>query len=123
MYYCPVLIDSLMSPGRNGGSILRNICRFGQHIAALRRYRVVESKLSHPNILQIYGVASSCNVHATVFHGGAAFDLPIDLDLHIEHLDLTPFQKFLDLYRHSPMLTVYIWAYVVRASVSFDAKY
>lgn len=31
---------------------------------------VVDVLLRHPNILQIYGVASSGSIHATVFHGG-----------------------------------------------------
>ncbi|KAJ7147417.1 hypothetical protein C8R43DRAFT_1010652 [Mycena crocata] len=51
------------------------------------------SCLRHPNILQIYGVASSCGMYATVFHD-----------------DLIPFQQFLDQYHHSPILTVYIRA-------------
>ncbi|KAJ6552726.1 hypothetical protein B0H19DRAFT_153732 [Mycena capillaripes] len=53
--------------------------------------------IRHPNILQIYGAASSCNVHATIFHG-----------------DLIPFRHFLDLHRHSPLLTVYIYAYAIK---------
>ncbi|KAJ7082777.1 hypothetical protein C8R44DRAFT_753652 [Mycena epipterygia] len=41
------------------------------------------SRLRHPNFVQIYGAASSSCMHATIFHD--------------------------DLYRHSPILTVYIW--------------
>ncbi|KAJ6580626.1 hypothetical protein B0H19DRAFT_483050 [Mycena capillaripes] len=51
--------------------------------------------IRHPNILQIFAVASSRNMHATVFHG-----------------DLIPLQHFLDLYRHSNIWTVYIYACV-----------
>ncbi|KAJ6561654.1 hypothetical protein B0H19DRAFT_1259317 [Mycena capillaripes] len=54
------------------------------------RYKSVR----HPNIVQIYGAATSHNMHATVFHG-----------------DLVPFRYFLELYRHSPILIVYTYAY------------
>ncbi|KAF7337138.1 hypothetical protein MVEN_02151800 [Mycena venus] len=49
--------------------------------------------LWHPNIIQIYGTASSHGINATLYHD-----------------DLIPFQHFLDLYRHSPMMAVYIHA-------------
>ncbi|KAF7337146.1 hypothetical protein MVEN_02152600 [Mycena venus] len=57
--------------------------------------RDLEKHLSlwHPNIIQIYGTASSHGKHATLYHD-----------------DLIPFQHFLDLYRHSPILTVYVFA-------------
>ncbi|KAF7333791.1 hypothetical protein MVEN_02335900 [Mycena venus] len=48
----------------------------------------------HPNIIQICGAASSGNIYATLFHD-----------------DLIPFRHFLNLYRYSPMLTIYIYAY------------
>ncbi|KAJ7111860.1 hypothetical protein C8R44DRAFT_254419 [Mycena epipterygia] len=52
------------------------------------------SWLRHPNFVQLYGVASTLGIHAAVFHD-----------------DLIPIQHFLDLYRHSPILTIYIYAY------------
>ncbi|KAJ7027267.1 hypothetical protein C8F04DRAFT_1267177 [Mycena alexandri] len=48
----------------------------------------------HPHILQVCGAASSGCIHATLFHG-----------------DLIPYKQFLDLYRHSPILTSYIRGY------------
>ncbi|KAF7378379.1 hypothetical protein MSAN_00264200 [Mycena sanguinolenta] len=48
---------------------------------------------SHPNIVQICCVASSNGIHATVFND-----------------DLIPLRDFLDGYRNSPVLTVYIYA-------------
>ncbi|KAJ7256638.1 hypothetical protein C8J57DRAFT_1344025 [Mycena rebaudengoi] len=50
--------------------------------------------IRHPTIVQMCGAASSGDVHATFYHG-----------------DLIPFQHFLDLHRHSPVLTVYIQAF------------
>ncbi|KAJ7676940.1 hypothetical protein DFH06DRAFT_1317540 [Mycena polygramma] len=47
----------------------------------------------HPNILQIYGVASSGGIHSAVFHG-----------------DLMRQPNFARLYEHSPVLKVYIKA-------------
>ncbi|KAJ7237884.1 hypothetical protein B0H12DRAFT_101700 [Mycena haematopus] len=52
------------------------------------------SSLRHPNIVQLYGVASSSGIHAAVYHG-----------------DLIPFQHFLDRYRHSHLLTLDVWDY------------
>ncbi|KAJ7046309.1 hypothetical protein C8F04DRAFT_1063920 [Mycena alexandri] len=51
------------------------------------------TRMRHPNILQIYGIASANGVHAALFHG-----------------DLIPYKHFLNLYKHSPVLTVYIVA-------------
>ncbi|KAJ7679305.1 hypothetical protein DFH06DRAFT_1465450 [Mycena polygramma] len=48
----------------------------------------------HPNIVQVFGAASSGNIHATLFND-----------------DLIPVRHFMDLYRHSPILTVYIYGY------------
>ncbi|KAJ6528968.1 hypothetical protein B0H19DRAFT_1385113 [Mycena capillaripes] len=48
----------------------------------------------HPNILEVWGVASTGNIHATLFYG-----------------DLIPLEYFLDLYKHSHFSTVYIYAY------------
>ncbi|KAJ7046310.1 hypothetical protein C8F04DRAFT_343191 [Mycena alexandri] len=50
-------------------------------------------RMRHPNILQIYGIASANGVHAALFHG-----------------DLIPYKHFLNLYKQSPVLTVYITA-------------
>ncbi|KAJ7042254.1 hypothetical protein C8F04DRAFT_1077144 [Mycena alexandri] len=48
-------------------------------------------RMRHPNILQVYGIASVNGMHATLFHG-----------------DLIPYKYFRNLYKHSPVLTVYI---------------
>ncbi|KAJ7301184.1 hypothetical protein DFH08DRAFT_119461 [Mycena albidolilacea] len=48
----------------------------------------------HPNIVQLWGTASSGNTYATIFHD-----------------DLIPFSDFLRLYQHSHFATVYIHAY------------
>ncbi|KAJ6450945.1 hypothetical protein C8R47DRAFT_1170627 [Mycena vitilis] len=50
------------------------------------------SSLRHPNIFQIYGIASSGDIHATVFHG-----------------DLVLFEHCLDICKDFPCLTVYIY--------------
>ncbi|KAJ7205154.1 hypothetical protein B0H12DRAFT_458562 [Mycena haematopus] len=50
--------------------------------------------MRHPNIVQLWGAASSGNIHATIFND-----------------DLIPFRDFLALYRHSHLSTVYIHAY------------
>ncbi|KAJ6450960.1 hypothetical protein C8R47DRAFT_1170708 [Mycena vitilis] len=50
------------------------------------------TSLRHPNILQIYGAASSGGVHATVFHG-----------------DLVLLKHCLALYKDFPCLTAYIY--------------
>ncbi|KAJ7023131.1 hypothetical protein C8F04DRAFT_190542 [Mycena alexandri] len=50
----------------------------------------------HPHILQVCGAASSGRIHATLFHG-----------------DLIPYEQFLDLHQHSPILTAYIHGYTM----------
>ncbi|KAJ7177197.1 hypothetical protein C8R46DRAFT_49316 [Mycena filopes] len=55
--------------------------------------------IRHPNVLQIYGVAASRVIHASLFHG-----------------DLIPYEKILEHHTHSPILTTYITAYVVCSS-------
>ncbi|KAJ7669917.1 hypothetical protein DFH06DRAFT_158394 [Mycena polygramma] len=50
--------------------------------------------LRHPNIIQIYGAASSNGIHATIFHG-----------------DLIPFEHWMDLYKSFPCLIVYMYTY------------
>ncbi|KAJ7333208.1 hypothetical protein DFH08DRAFT_304189 [Mycena albidolilacea] len=51
------------------------------------------TSLRHPNIVQIYGAASSGGIHATLFH---------------DHL--VPFQQYVDTYRYSHFTTVYFYA-------------
>ncbi|KAJ7147410.1 hypothetical protein C8R43DRAFT_530072 [Mycena crocata] len=55
------------------------------------------SELRHPNLVQIYGAARASRMYATIFHD-----------------DLVPYQRYLDLYRHSSILTIYIWAFCER---------
>ncbi|KAF7337088.1 hypothetical protein MVEN_02146000 [Mycena venus] len=52
------------------------------------------AKYIHPSIVQIWGAASSNNIHATIFHD-----------------ELVPFQDFLDLYNRSHFVTVHIKTY------------
>ncbi|KAF7340628.1 hypothetical protein MSAN_02134700 [Mycena sanguinolenta] len=68
------------------------------HVHAARFLILTLSFLSirtsrHPNIVQIYGAASSNGIHTTLFND-----------------DLTPLQEVLNCYRNSPVLTVYIYA-------------
>ncbi|KAJ7642421.1 hypothetical protein DFH06DRAFT_1475230 [Mycena polygramma] len=62
-----------------------------------REYMAKHTSLRHPNIIQIYGVASSGGIHATLFHG-----------------DLIPFEHWLDPYKSSPCVTIYMYAYYGR---------
>ncbi|KAF7359780.1 hypothetical protein MVEN_00702900 [Mycena venus] len=55
----------------------------------IAKYRSIR----HPNIVQIWGTATSGNMHATIFHD-----------------DLIPLEQILDLYGSLPILTVYIYA-------------
>ncbi|KAJ6522883.1 hypothetical protein B0H19DRAFT_1277168 [Mycena capillaripes] len=57
--------------------------------------------LRHPNIIQIRAGASSGGIHATIFHE-----------------DLIPLKEFLDLHRHSPIVTAYIKGYCGTAGPS-----
>ncbi|KAJ6483302.1 hypothetical protein C8R45DRAFT_300481 [Mycena sanguinolenta] len=50
------------------------------------------SWLRHPCFMQLCGITSSPTIHATVFHD-----------------DLIPFSQFVELHRHSPISTVYIY--------------
>ncbi|KAJ7775526.1 hypothetical protein B0H16DRAFT_1713111 [Mycena metata] len=70
----------------------------------------------HPHILQVYGAASSGGIHATLFHG-----------------DLIPYTHFLEGYRFSPILAVYVhgcstaqfwmtWEYLASRSQSFSSN-
>ncbi|KAF7368227.1 hypothetical protein MVEN_00142600 [Mycena venus] len=53
------------------------------------------ASLRHPNIIQLWGVASAGDIHALLFHG----------------VDLIPFQQYVNHYRHSrPRVPVYIYA-------------
>ncbi|KAF7353216.1 hypothetical protein MSAN_01509300 [Mycena sanguinolenta] len=50
--------------------------------------------IRHPNIMQLYGLVSTKNLYAMVFHD-----------------ELIPYRQFLDRFEHSPILTVYIAGY------------
>ncbi|KAF7374223.1 hypothetical protein MSAN_00304900 [Mycena sanguinolenta] len=52
-------------------------------------------KFRHPNIVQLYGIASYGNIWAAVFHD-----------------DMIPLRQFLNLYKHSHFATAYIYGYV-----------
>ncbi|KAJ7681960.1 hypothetical protein DFH06DRAFT_1159797 [Mycena polygramma] len=49
-----------------------------------RKYVKAHYLLRHPNIIQIYGTARLCGIHATILHG-----------------DLIPIQHCVDLYKHN----------------------
>ncbi|KAF7378115.1 hypothetical protein MSAN_00235800 [Mycena sanguinolenta] len=55
------------------------------------------SNLRHPHIFQIYAIASSSGIHASIFHG-----------------DLIPFEQFLESFPHSVILQAYVRAYSSR---------
>ncbi|KAJ7237879.1 hypothetical protein B0H12DRAFT_101513 [Mycena haematopus] len=63
------------------------------------------SSLRHPNIVQLYGVASSSGIHAAVYHG-----------------DLIPFERFLDHYRPSHFLTLDVWDYFLYVNMQAFVK-
>jgi hypothetical protein len=93
---------------------LRNIQTFGKFRAPFGHQHLNYTH-SHPNIVQIYGAASSCGIHATLFHDGAVFYLECGFHLHLTFvLDLVPFQQYVDTYRYSHFATVYIWSCGVR---------
>ncbi|KAJ7792341.1 hypothetical protein B0H14DRAFT_3160269 [Mycena olivaceomarginata] len=50
--------------------------------------------IRHPKIMQLYGLVRTKGLHAMVFHD-----------------DLIPFRQFLNRFRHSPVLTTYIFGY------------
>ncbi|KAJ7229296.1 hypothetical protein B0H12DRAFT_1077476 [Mycena haematopus] len=58
---------------------------------------------------EICGAASSGGIHATLFNDGAVFGFPSDFNLTFE-VDLIPLKQFVDSYRDSPALMVYIYA-------------
>ncbi|KAF7352157.1 hypothetical protein MVEN_01178900 [Mycena venus] len=58
-----------------------------QHVAKYASIR-------HPNIMQLYGLVSTDQLHAMVFHD-----------------DLIPFNQFFCRFQHSPILTAYITGY------------
>jgi hypothetical protein len=66
---------------------------------------------SHPNIIQIYGAASSGDIYATVFHDGAhlAWNV-LHLVCFILEAEFVPFRQFVDGYRYSHFATVYFYA-------------
>ncbi|KAF8212702.1 hypothetical protein K438DRAFT_1927996 [Mycena galopus ATCC 62051] len=59
-----------------------------------QRDLVTYASVRNPAIVQLYGAAASNNIHATIFHD-----------------ELIPLEGFLDHYRHSHILTVYIYAH------------
>jgi hypothetical protein len=70
------------------------------------------SSFRHPNFVQIFAAASSSGIHAIVAHQGSF--VSIYPRWHVmygwPYIDLVPFHDFFALYRHSPILTVYILA-------------
>lgn len=81
---------------------------FGPSIYGIFRVR-------HPSFFQVFGTARSNDFHAIVFHDGLFFGATHELRLTLNYVDLMPFGHFLDQYRHSPALVVYIYAYTVFA--------
>ncbi|KAF7340631.1 hypothetical protein MSAN_02135000 [Mycena sanguinolenta] len=70
--------------------------------------------MRHPSIVQICGAASSNGIHATLFNDGTSVSvqsIPMNLTFGI---DLIPLEEVLDGYRHSPVWTVYIYAFCNR---------
>ncbi|KAJ7712144.1 hypothetical protein B0H16DRAFT_1744491 [Mycena metata] len=64
--------------------------------------------LRHPNIIQMYGTASSGAMYATIFHGGATFAFSARPGgSHVEVLDLIPLHLVASA---SPIMKVYISA-------------
>ncbi|KAJ7669888.1 hypothetical protein DFH06DRAFT_1468646, partial [Mycena polygramma] len=53
--------------------------------------------LRHPNIIQLYGAASSSGIHATIFHG-----------------DLVPLEHWLDTYKSLPCVIIFLHAFCGR---------
>ncbi|KAJ7669927.1 hypothetical protein DFH06DRAFT_1179536 [Mycena polygramma] len=67
-----------------------------------REYMAKHTSLRHPNIIQIYGAASSGGLHATIFHS-----------------DLIPFEQWLNPYKCVPCVIVFLYAYYGR---EFDVR-
>ncbi|KAJ7679418.1 hypothetical protein DFH06DRAFT_510731 [Mycena polygramma] len=61
------------------------------------------SSLRHPNVVQLWGVTTSCRIYAAVFHD-----------------DLISFEEFVHRRRDSPVLTVYMYAY--RATAHWNLR-
>ncbi|KAJ7712072.1 hypothetical protein B0H14DRAFT_3902408, partial [Mycena olivaceomarginata] len=59
-----------------------------------RQHLTIYESLRHPNIMQLYGLANTCRLRAMVFHD-----------------DLIPFDQFIGRFRHSFILTLYIYSY------------
>ncbi|KAJ7651170.1 hypothetical protein FB45DRAFT_32068 [Roridomyces roridus] len=71
-----------------------------------REYIDRHSQMWHPTILQIFGLASSSGVHAVVAQD-----------------DLLPLDRFMALRRLSPVMTVYVYALLVRSCIyPFDPR-
>jgi hypothetical protein len=73
---------------------------------------------SHPNFVQLSRFASSPTIHAAVFNDGVQINFLRRLPERAE-LDLIPFEHFLELYCHSPIVTVYIYGFCVCTSITF----
>jgi hypothetical protein len=77
--------------------------------------------LSHPSFIQLCGITASSMIHGAVFHDGACRVRFCRVTLRPTcaelSLDLIPFEHFLALHRHSPILTVYIYGYCVCLSI------
>ncbi|KAJ7739095.1 hypothetical protein B0H14DRAFT_3898195 [Mycena olivaceomarginata] len=59
-----------------------------------RQHLTIYESLRHPNVMQLYGLANTSALRAMVFHD-----------------DLIPFDQFIGRFRHSPILTRYIYFY------------
>jgi hypothetical protein len=98
---------------------LQNTWWFGEYFATTApQFCLPNHTPRHPSIFQIYGVASSGGIYVTLFHGGEVSDHNMSYhQILTPKLDLIPFKEFVNLYRHSHVSTVYIYACCVRASV------
>ncbi|KAJ7828052.1 hypothetical protein B0H14DRAFT_2452446 [Mycena olivaceomarginata] len=59
-----------------------------------QQHLTIYKLLRHPNVMQLYGLANTSALRAMVFHD-----------------DLIPFDQFIGRFRHSPILTLYIYSY------------
>ncbi|KAJ7887317.1 hypothetical protein B0H14DRAFT_3856416, partial [Mycena olivaceomarginata] len=59
-----------------------------------QQHLTIYESLRHPNVMQLYGLANTSRLCAMVFHD-----------------DLIPFNQFISRFRHSPILTLYIYSY------------
>ncbi|KAJ7358250.1 hypothetical protein DFH08DRAFT_440460 [Mycena albidolilacea] len=59
-----------------------------------RQHLTIYESLRHPNVMQLYGLANTSRLRAMVFYD-----------------DLIHFDQFIGRFRHSPILTLYIYSY------------